>query len=207
MKIYGRGCSAQSSSHTDSRTIKSNGDKCQGFIQTCQDSPKSLDWIFLTFLKRKLASEQRGRQDAEDNKKNVAAERNANLLEAFPGCFQKCLDDSTYSSRRRLLWIEIKQFFICIFNFFQIIPGEFLPEPVCTTWFTLDISIFIPYSVLSLVRVTIDGVWIGNWIYWTLTDSWLQVITPVSLIHTLYSSLAHTFESSQSAMSTPVVAW
>jgi hypothetical protein len=26
------------------------------------------------------------------------------------------------------------------------------------------------YSILSHVWVTVDGVWIGNWIYWTLTD-------------------------------------
>jgi hypothetical protein len=34
--------------------------------------------------------------------------------------------------------------------------------------------------------------WICNWIYWTLTDPWLQVIITVLLIHTLYCSLEHT---------------
>jgi hypothetical protein len=43
----------------------------------------------------------------------------------------------------------------------------------------------------------------GNWIYWTLTDPWLQAIITVSLIHTLYSSLGHTLKSSQFAMSSP----
>jgi hypothetical protein len=52
--------------------------------------------------------------------------------------------------------------------------------------------------------VIIDGVWIGNWIYWTLPDPWLQVIITVSLIHTLYNSLEHTLKSSQPAVSSPV---
>jgi hypothetical protein len=30
--------------------------------------------------------------------------------------------------------------------------------------------------------VTIDGGWVINWIYWTLTDPWLQVIITISLI-------------------------
>jgi hypothetical protein len=38
--------------------------------------------------------------------------------------------------------------------------------------------------------VTIDGVWIGNWIYWPLTDR-NYVTIALSLIHTLYSSLQH----------------
>jgi hypothetical protein len=40
--------------------------------------------------------------------------------------------------------------------------------------------------------VTIDGFCIGNHIYCTLTDPWLQVIITVSLIHALYSLLEHT---------------
>jgi hypothetical protein len=55
--------------------------------------------------------------------------------------------------------------------------------------------------VLSCVWVTVDGVWNGNWIYWTLTDPWLQVIITISLIHTLYSSQEHPLKSSQSAVS------
>jgi hypothetical protein len=47
-------------------------------------------------------------------------------------------------------------------------------------------------NLLSRDRVNIDGVWIANWIYWTLTDPWLQVIITVSLIHTLYTALVHT---------------
>jgi hypothetical protein len=31
----------------------------------------------------------------------------------------------------------------------------------------------------------IDGVWIGNWIYLTLTDPRLQIFITISLIHTL----------------------
>jgi hypothetical protein len=44
------------------------------------------------------------------------------------------------------------------------------------------------YIVLSRDWVTIDGVWIGNWIYWALTDQWLQVIITILLIHTLKCS-------------------
>jgi hypothetical protein len=49
-------------------------------------------------------------------------------------------------------------------------------------------------KMLSRDCVMIDGVWIGNWVYLTLTGPWLQVIITVSLIHTLYSSLEHTLK-------------
>jgi hypothetical protein len=61
--------------------------------------------------------------------------------------------------------------------------------------------------IISRLWVIIDRVWIGNWIYWTLTDPWLQVIITFSLIHTLYTSLEHTIKSSQPAVSSPVVVW
>jgi hypothetical protein len=50
--------------------------------------------------------------------------------------------------------------------------------------------------IVTCMHVTIDGVWIGNWIYLTLTDPTLQAFITVSLIHTL--------KSCQSAMSSPV---
>jgi hypothetical protein len=50
----------------------------------------------------------------------------------------------------------------------------------------------------------IDEIWIGIWIYWTLTDTWLQVIINILLIHTFYSSLEHTLKSSQPAVSSTV---
>jgi hypothetical protein len=37
-------------------------------------------------------------------------------------------------------------------------------------------------------------IWMGNRIYWTLTDPWIQVIVTVPLIHTLYSPLEHTLK-------------
>jgi hypothetical protein len=42
-------------------------------------------------------------------------------------------------------------------------------------------------KILSHDLVNIYGVWIGNWIYWILTDPWLQMIMTVSLIHTLHN--------------------
>jgi hypothetical protein len=58
-----------------------------------------------------------------------------------------------------------------------------------------------PLYTLSRVGVTIDGVWIGNWIYWTLTDPWLEVIITVSQIQALYSSLEHTQPVTEAARS------
>jgi hypothetical protein len=42
---------------------------------------------------------------------------------------------------------------------------------------------------IATFLVAIDGVLIVMWIYWILTDPWLQVIITVTLIRTLYSSL------------------
>jgi hypothetical protein len=47
-------------------------------------------------------------------------------------------------------------------------------------------------GILSCGWVTVYRVWIGNWICWTFTDPWLQVMITVSLIHTLCSSLKYT---------------
>jgi hypothetical protein len=47
-------------------------------------------------------------------------------------------------------------------------------------------------NVLSCVwYVSIDRVLIGNWIYWTLTDPWLQVTITLLLNHTLSISVQH----------------
>jgi hypothetical protein len=59
-------------------------------------------------------------------------------------------------------------------------------------------------NILSHDWVTVYGVWIGNWICWTLTDPWLQVIVTVSLIHTVYSSPEDKLKSSQPAVSSAV---
>jgi hypothetical protein len=45
------------------------------------------------------------------------------------------------------------------------------------------------FFILSRDRVIINGFWIGNWIYWTLTDPWLQVTVTVSHSYTLQRSL------------------
>jgi hypothetical protein len=55
---------------------------------------------------------------------------------------------------------------------------------------------------ITWLSVTIEGVWIDNWIYWTLADPWLQINKTLSLIHTLYSLLDHILQSSQSAVFT-----
>jgi hypothetical protein len=57
-------------------------------------------------------------------------------------------------------------------------------EWATTTSFPIHLSYHL--TVLSLVWVTIDGVWIGDWIYWPLTDC-----TELSLIHALVFSLQH----------------
>jgi hypothetical protein len=56
------------------------------------------------------------------------------------------------------------------------------------------------------VVVTIDSVWTGNRIYWTLTDPWIQVTIALSLIHTLCNSLERTLKSSQTSVSSLAVA-
>jgi hypothetical protein len=56
------------------------------------------------------------------------------------------------------------------------------------------------------MSVTMHGIWICNWIYWTLTDSWLQITTALSLIHTLQFATART-KSLQFSMSSPIVDW
>jgi hypothetical protein len=51
------------------------------------------------------------------------------------------------------------------------------------------------HLILSHDRVTVDGFWIDNWIYWILAwlyNSQLQLITVLSLIHTLTVQSAYT---------------
>jgi hypothetical protein len=51
------------------------------------------------------------------------------------------------------------------------------------------------FKILSIYRVIIEGAWIGNWIYWTFTDPWLQVIINVSSVKTLYTVCYSTYLS------------
>jgi hypothetical protein len=51
--------------------------------------------------------------------------------------------------------------------------------------------------IVKCMSLIIDGVWIGNRIYLTLTDPWLQEITNVSPIQILYTSLEHELQSSR----------
>jgi hypothetical protein len=59
------------------------------------------------------------------------------------------------------------------------------------TWLS-DLLLFIEcffsecperYQNSVMFLMTVDRLLIGNWIYWTLTDLWLQVITTILLIH------------------------
>jgi hypothetical protein len=62
--------------------------------------------------------------------------------------------------------------------------------------------------ILSCDWVTIDGVWIDNWIYWTLTDLTTNNNDSLTELHTpkITVTTAH-IKYSQFAMSPPVVAW
>jgi hypothetical protein len=72
-----------------------------------------------------------------------------------------------------------------------------------------DIYIYIYIYILSPLCVSIDGVWIGEWIYWPLYthDSELQVITPPPLISTIHKSPHHPLSLFQPAVSSPAVPW
>jgi hypothetical protein len=54
------------------------------------------------------------------------------------------------------------------------------------------------------MSVTVDGVWIGNWVYCTLTHTHTSRIVP-SLIHALCRSLQHVLKYFQSVVSSPVI--
>jgi hypothetical protein len=58
------------------------------------------------------------------------------------------------------------------------------------------------FKVLSCIWGTTNQDWVGNWIYWTLTDR--NCTLPNA--HTLQFTTAHT-KSSQHAVSSPVGAW
>jgi hypothetical protein len=68
-------------------------------------------------------------------------------------------------------------------------------------------SIIRTLNIITWLSVTVDGVWISHWFYWTLTythNLQLQITVALLLVHTLYSSLEHTLESSQPVVSSPV---
>jgi hypothetical protein len=97
------------------------------------------------------------------------------------------------------LGIVVPKYLNCA-TFFQ---RDRLDIHVLMSWFCLhygDESTTCCHVLVCLyIRVST-----GNWIYWTITDPWMQVIITVSLIHTLYSSLEHTLKSSQPAVSSPI---
>jgi hypothetical protein len=88
MKIYGRGKSAQSSSHTDSWMNRSNGDSHHPKISYRLGKTIPIFLIAFFFPKVKTALKRKRLKDAEDIKKNIMAELNAVPLEAFTDHFQ-----------------------------------------------------------------------------------------------------------------------
>jgi hypothetical protein len=93
-KIYGKVRSAQSSSQTDPRMSRSNGDtSCQDFIQTCEDNPNFLI-AFFSFVRWKLPSEERGFRMLKIFRKTWRPNWTLFLLEVFGDCFRKFLNDS-----------------------------------------------------------------------------------------------------------------
>jgi hypothetical protein len=89
MKIYRRRRSAQSSSHTDSRMSRSNGDSYHA--KTSFRLVKIILFFLLHFLfpNMKTALKAKRFQDVENIKINVTAELKAVALEAFVDCFQE----------------------------------------------------------------------------------------------------------------------
>jgi hypothetical protein len=88
-------------------------------------------------------------------------------------------------------------------TYFNIL-NVFLISVVVATCLTISSPFTWSYCHGTL---TIDGVWIGNWIYWTLTDcDYITITSAITNSHTLQFTTART-KSSQSAVSSPVVAW
>jgi hypothetical protein len=76
---------------------------------------------------------------------------------------------------------------------------------VCLQQFIMYIEKRSSFLYYHVIWVTIDGVWIGEWIYWPLTPLELQVITAPLLISTNHQSKLRVFF--QLAVSSPAVPW
>jgi hypothetical protein len=75
------------------------------------------------------------------------------------------------------------------------------PEYECRTLLETNMK------MINIVTcVTIDGVWIGDSIYWP-HDSELQIISAPPLISTIHKSPQHPLSFFQPAVSSPVVPW
>jgi hypothetical protein len=154
MKIQGRGRSAQSSSHTDSHEHKQRRlASCQGFIQTCQDTPSFLDCIF-PFPKAETSLKERGfrmlRALTETWWQNFKLFLQMPLLNIFQNFLNYSIN---VFKLRRLLWIVIIHFFISFFLFFHISICQilYIMQDLCFSVLVMNITIFsetTPWSAL-----------------------------------------------------------
>jgi hypothetical protein len=102
--------------------------------------------------------------------------------------------------------------------YFGLNPGRRVAIRLLTIWkmlcrdiiintFTNFVHVF-RVLIMSRVWLTINGVWIGDSIYWRLIhDSELQVITAPPLISTIHKSPEQPLSLFQPAVSSPAVLW
>jgi hypothetical protein len=58
----------------------------------------------------------------------------------------------------------------CSVNFWIVVQDLKSPSWNCGSPILAKTKRILPVIILSWFWVTVEGVWIGNWIYWTLTD-------------------------------------
>jgi hypothetical protein len=82
-----------------------------------------------------------------------------------------------------------------------LIVSNYATQPVTKVAWIRKLTCF--WNSIATCLVTIDWVWIGNWMYWPLTD---RNYSAIANSHTLQFTTTH-IKSFQSAVSSPAVAW